>query len=99
NAQQAIASAAAAGQMAGRSGQVTMRARPTSDGGVELRVIDNGPGMPPQVRARLFEPFFTTKKSGEGTGLGLSVSFGIIQEHKGRIRVETEEGKGTTFVI
>ena len=51
------------------------------------------------VQAQLFRPFFTTKRRGEGTGLGLSVSKGIIESHQGRIWVESEEGQGATFVI
>ena len=55
--------------------------------------------MNEETRLRLFEPFYTTKPEGEGSGLGLSVAHGIIEEHGGKIRVESEEGKGTTFII
>jgi PAS domain S-box-containing protein len=74
----------------------------TRDGGdaVEIRVRDNGIGMPPEVRAKLFTPFFTTKPTGEGTGLGLSISYDIVvQQHGGTIDVESEPGAFTEFTI
>jgi signal transduction histidine kinase len=67
---------------------------------VEIRVRDNGTGMPPEVRARLFTPFFTTKPTGEGTGLGLSISYDIVvQQHGGSIEVESVPGEFTEFTI
>ena len=67
---------------------------------VEVRVADNGTGMPEAVRQRVFEPFFTTKPAGSGTGLGLSMSYDIVvQGHGGSMRVESVEGEGTTFVV
>lgn len=65
-----------------------------------IEIEDNGPGMPEQVRKRIFEPFYTTKAPGEGTGLGLSVSYFIVTEnHNGKIYVESEPGKGAKFTI
>ena len=67
---------------------------------VEIRIRDNGNGIPADIREKIFNPFFTTKPTGQGTGLGLSISYDIIvQEHRGEIKVETEEGKFTEFVI
>ena len=66
---------------------------------VAVAISDTGKGMSEEVKRRLFEPFFTTKPVGEGTGLGLSISYSIIEEHKGRIEVESTEGKGATFVL
>jgi signal transduction histidine kinase len=66
---------------------------------VEVTISDNGHGIPPEDISRIFEPFFTTKSAGKGTGIGLSLVFWIIQDHKGRIEVESEPGKGTTFII
>jgi len=65
--------------------------------GIELRISDSGPGIPNDVKARLFEPFFTTKKA--GTGLGLAIAYGIMERHKGQLRVDTAQGRGTTFTI
>ena len=85
--------------MNGSPGEVLVEVSPWIGGRVEIRVRDNGPGIPKHIQQRIFEPFFTTKPSGQGTGLGLSVSYGIVHEHKGVIRVISEPGQGTTFEI
>jgi len=67
--------------------------------GVEIAVIDTGCGIPPENLDKLFDPFFTTKEVGQGTGLGLAVSYGIVERHGGTIRVQSEVGRGSTFTI
>jgi signal transduction histidine kinase len=70
------------------------------DDHVEIRIRDNGTGIPPEVREKMFNPFFTTKPAGEGTGLGLSMSHDIIvKQHGGTIEVETEPGAFTEFCL
>ncbi len=66
---------------------------------VRIRVSDNGVGMPDQMIEHIFEPFFSTKGSESGTGLGLAVAFGIVQQHEGWIVVESEEGRGTSISV
>jgi two-component system cell cycle sensor histidine kinase/response regulator CckA len=66
---------------------------------IEVSVQDSGHGMSEEVKSRLFEPFFTTKPLGKGTGLGLATVYGIMQKHGGHIRVESVEGKGTSFLL
>jgi two-component system NtrC family sensor kinase len=67
---------------------------------VEIRVKDNGTGIPDSVKTKIFQPFFTTKPTGEGTGLGLSLSYDIVTKgHGGSLTVESEGGEGTTFLI
>ncbi len=69
-------------------------------GEVEIRVRDNGAGIPPEVRDKLFQPFFTTKPTGEGTGLGLSISWDVVtQQHGGTITVDSSLGEFTEFTI
>jgi signal transduction histidine kinase len=70
-----------------------------SDGVAAIAIQDSGAGISPEHLTRIFDPFFTTKPEGEGTGLGLSVSYGIISNHSGRIEVESEVGQGSTFTI
>jgi signal transduction histidine kinase len=67
---------------------------------VEVRVRDNGTGIPTEIKDKLFQPFFTTKPTGEGTGLGLSISYDIVtQQHGGTITMESEEGSFTEFTV
>jgi signal transduction histidine kinase len=66
---------------------------------VEIKVADNGNGIPQKVTDKIFQPFFTTKPTGQGTGLGLSLSYDIIKAHGGEIKVETNEGEKTEFII
>jgi len=85
--------------MNGEPGLITFTTHLLNESTLELRIQDNGPGIPEDIQAKIFDPFFTTKPAGKGTGLGLSVSYGIIKDHKGDIRVESAPGEGTTFVI
>ena len=66
---------------------------------VEIKVADNGNGIPPKVLDKIFQPFFTTKPTGQGTGLGLSLSYDIVKAHGGELKVETKEGEGSAFII
>ena len=66
---------------------------------VEIIVADNGNGIPQKVKEKIFQPLFTTKPTGQGTGLGLSLSYDIIKAHGGEIKVETKEGEGSAFII
>jgi len=66
---------------------------------VFISIKDNGGGIPPKVIGKIFHPFFTTKPTGQGTGLGLSLSYDIMQAHGGELKVQTEEGEGAEFTI
>jgi two-component system, NtrC family, sensor kinase len=77
---------------------VTVSTRKLEDK-IVISVKDNGSGIPRRVLEKIFQPFYTTKPAGKGTGLGLSLSFDIVKAHGGEIKVETEEGAGTEFVI
>ena len=73
---------------------------PAGPGKVEIKIVDNGNGIPPEVLDKIFQPFFTTKPTGQGTGLGLSISNDIItQAHGGELKVITTDGEGTEFII
>lgn len=71
----------------------------TGNSMVEIIVSDNGTGIPQNIVNKIFQPFFTTKPTGQGTGLGLSLAYDVIKAHNGELKVETQEGKGTTFII
>jgi signal transduction histidine kinase len=70
-----------------------------NNGKVEIKVADNGNGIPQKILDKIFQPFFTTKPTGQGTGLGLSLSYDIVKAHGGELKVETKEGDGTEFSI
>jgi two-component system NtrC family sensor kinase len=80
------------------SGSVTVSTRALDDQ-IEIRVADDGPGIAPEVRERMFDPFFTTKKTGEGTGLGLAVAFGIAREHGGVLLYAPPPEGGAAFLL
>ncbi len=75
----------------------TALAQGTND--IQITVKDNGHGIPSSVLNKIFQPFFTTKRTGEGTGLGLSLNYDIVKAHGGELKVETKEGVGTEFII
>jgi len=83
---------------AGRPGKIRVRTE-QKDGMVRVEFADNGVGIKKENLARIFDPFYTTKDVGEGTGLGLTVSSGIVEKHLGKLSVSSEEGQGTTFTI
>jgi len=79
-------------------GTITVSTKPENGGrGIRLSITDNGPGMVADIKGRVFDPFFTTKQRTGGTGLGLSVAYGIVNEHGGRVEVASAVGEGTTF--
>ena len=81
-----------------RGGELTL-ATECENSFVHVEVSDNGVGIPPDHLTKIFDPFFTTKATSRGTGLGLAVTYGIIREHSGKIRVESAVGRGTTFKL
>lgn len=88
-----------AGHAVGKHGTITIKAFTNIGNQVLVAIKDNGPGIDQDTLTKIFNPFFTTKPVGEGTGLGLSVSYGIITNHGGEITVESTPGKGTLFTI
>ena len=81
------------------SGEITLTTRTEGADHVAVEIADNGKGIPPDVMPKIFDPFFTTKAIGKGTGLGLSISYKIIEQHGGRISVDSTVGQGTRFTI
>ena len=87
-----------AGEVDGYEPTISLKTR-RGEEKIEIRIRDNGSGMPPHVVEKIFNPFFTTKPTGEGTGLGLAMSSDIVREHGGTIQVETEPGEFTEMII
>ena len=85
--------------MAGTQGAVLSITTQRVGDALRVVVADNGRGIPKELVSKIFDPFFTTKEVGAGTGLGLSVCYGIVKEHGGQLQVESEEGKGATFIV
>lgn len=83
----------------GSNGKITLNTRQINEENVQINIIDDGPGMSPEVQSHIFEPFFTTKVTGKGTGLGLSITYGLVKKLGGNINVVSEIGAGTTFEI
>jgi signal transduction histidine kinase len=88
----------AAQAMEGSPGGLTLTTRADGEG-VAVEVADTGRGIPPEILPKIFDPFFSTKEVGKGTGLGLSISYKIVQQHGGRITVDSKPGAGTTFTV
>jgi two-component system, NtrC family, sensor kinase len=80
-------------------GRIRIRSGLAAADSVFVSITDNGTGIPPEHMQHIFEPFFSTKDTGSGTGLGLSVTLGIVELHKGTIRVNSAPGKKTTFTV
>lgn len=83
----------------GKRGTITLHTGMRGDDQVFIEVVDDGKGIPPEIRNKIFDPFFTTKPVGKGTGLGLSLAYSIINKHHGHFEVDSEVGKGTTFRV
>ncbi|MEN8189215.1 MAG: ATP-binding protein [Thermodesulfobacteriota bacterium] len=83
----------------GLDGSIQLTTQKLDDERVQVTVTDSGPGIEPEILKHIFDPFFTTKETGKGTGLGLSITYGLIQRLGGTIQVESEPGRGTSFII
>ena len=83
-----------------KGGIISIAADPDPDThSVRITISDTGPGVPEELQSNIFEPFVTTKQDGKGVGLGLSVVYGIVTQHDGSIRLESEADKGATFIL
>jgi len=78
---------------------VTVKTQLTTKGQILITIKDNGPGIPDDIKDKIFQPFFTTKPTGQGTGLGLSLSYDIVKAHGGDLQVESRSGQGTSFIV
>src|SRR6266436_4221744 len=85
--------------IANGNGRISLSTRNGDDGSLVVEVADSGVGIAPEDVTKIYDPFFTTKGVGRGTGLGLAVTYGIVQEHSGHINVSSTPGLGTTFRI
>jgi signal transduction histidine kinase len=79
--------------------ELSIRTQQVADDLIQIRIGDNGSGIPSEIKTRIFDPFFTTKPIGKGTGLGLFVCYNIVQKHQGQLEVVSESGRGTEFII
>ena len=86
-------------QAAGDGGRVEVCTEADGDGGIRVRIADNGPGLPEAIRDRLFEPFCTTRADRGGTGLGLAIAYGVVQAHGGRLAAHSAPGGGAVFSL
>jgi len=80
-------------------GEIVIRTSNPDEDSIRIDITDNGTGIAPQDVPHIFEPFYTTKRDSSGLGLGLSIVHGIIQNHKGKVEVDSEVGEGTTISI
>jgi signal transduction histidine kinase len=79
--------------------QILIQTQRLTPNQIGVRICDNGPGIQSEIKSKIFDPFFTTKPVGEGTGLGLTICYKIIEKHQGRITVNSQYGEGTEFFI
>jgi signal transduction histidine kinase len=78
---------------------VTVKTQRATSNELRITITDNGPGIPPDIKDKIFQPFFTTKPTGEGTGLGLSLSYDMVKSHGGELKIESTTTEGAVFTI